>query len=72
MSYLNTLLQLSCQCEQLLNMPSLASSTKETIAVFASGSNAIALMAERAHREELAFMRLPWWKREYDRCELEL
>ena len=53
-------------------MPSLASSTKETITQFVSGSSAIAMMSERAHREELISMSLPWWKREYDRQEIEL
>ena len=65
-------IQLSCQCQQLLNMVSLSSSVKETSSQFTSGSRAVGVMAERAHKEELVSMNLPWWKREYERDEIEL
>ena len=61
-----------CQCQQLLNMVSLSSSVKETSSQFTSGSRAVGIMAERAHKEELVSMNLPWWKRKYERDEIEL
>ena len=72
MIFMSFPIQLSCQCQQLLNMVSLSSSVKETSSQFTSGSRAVGVMAERAHKEELVSMNLPWWKREYERDEIEL
>ena len=58
-------LQLSSQCEQLLNMPSLSNSTEDVQKNFASSSGAVCMMAEEAHKEELKSLELPWWKRSF-------
>ena len=53
-------------------MPKLSESTKETSSHFFSESTLIQNMAERAHREELEAINLPWWKRDYSREELDI
>ncbi len=66
------LLQLSRQCEQLLTMPTLSTSNGDTFKTFLSNSGPIQTMAERAHKEELISLELPWWKRPVTCEELEL
>lgn len=54
-------------------MPTLSDSTRETCNHFLSGSNpTVGSMGERAHREELQAMELPWWKREFQNTREEL
>jgi IQ calmodulin-binding motif-containing protein 1 len=64
--------ELSHQTQQLLSMPSLADSTSSTSAQFTCDSTSdVIVMGKRAHQEELIAMNLPWWKKHYNRDEIE-
>ena len=53
-------------------MPGLSTSNGDTFKTFLSNSGPIQTMAERAHKEELISLELPWWKRPVTCEELEL
>lgn len=54
--------KLEQDCGLLLGAPGLSEVRGEQIERFSSGSRAVAMMAQQAHREEMRATELPWWK----------